>query len=99
MKKVIGIISQNMPRNKRSKTKKAAAAYYAIFCVRIANGLLLDHQDAAFRQIKGALNLNKGVGTMLWVFRFYAMYVLRYKQISHMFQHTLNKTIKNHLDV
>jgi glycosyltransferase involved in cell wall biosynthesis len=99
MKKVIDIISQNMPQNERSKTKRAAAAYYAIFCVRIANGLLLDQKDAAFKQIKGALNLNKGVGTMLWVLRFYAMYVLRYKQISHMLQNTRTKTLKKHFDV
>jgi glycosyltransferase involved in cell wall biosynthesis len=98
MKKVIHIISQNMPKNERAKTKKAASAYYAIFCVRIANDLLLNNKEAAFRQIYGAWSLDRGIGTILWVLRFYAMYILRYKQISYRLQNTKHKMIRSHFN-
>lgn len=83
VKKVINIIQDYLPEHKRSKIKRASLVYYAKYCVKVANSLLLNNKKAAFRQIKGAWNMNKDFTTLYWIMRFYAMYILRYKQIEN----------------
>jgi len=81
--KVIDIIQNYLPVEKRLKYKKAASAYYALFCVKIANGLLLRDKKAAFMQVKGAWGMSKNLITSLWIIRFYLMHLSRYKQLEN----------------
>ncbi|MBD0850797.1 glycosyltransferase family 2 protein [Maribacter arenosus] len=82
MRKVIDIIQQYLPEHKRSKIKKAALADTAQYTVKCANSLLLNHRKAALRQVKGAWGMSKDRITLYYIIRFYAMYILRYKQIE-----------------
>ena len=81
--KVIGIIQNYLPIENRLKYKKAASSYYAVFCVKIANGLLLKDKKAAFMQAKGAWSMSKNLITSLWIIRFYLMHLTRYKQLEN----------------
>jgi glycosyltransferase involved in cell wall biosynthesis len=81
--KVINNSQQYLPDDKKAYYKKAASAYYALFCVRIANSLLLSNKEAALTQIRGAWNLHKSFVIALWIIRFYLMDILRYKQIEN----------------
>lgn len=93
IKRVIDIIQNYLPKNKRSKITKASSAYYAKYCVKVANGLLLNNKEAAFKQIKGAWSISKDFKTLYWTIRFYAMYLLRYKQIENMFSRKAKNSI------
>jgi glycosyltransferase involved in cell wall biosynthesis len=83
IKKVIEIIQNYLPLEKRKKYKNYASAYYALYCIKVANSLLLKNKKAAFFQIKGAWDLSKGFKTSFWIIRFYLMYILRFKQIEN----------------
>jgi len=83
-KKVIEIIQNYLPKEKRASLKKAALANYAKFCVRVANSLLLSDKKAAVKQIEGAWIMDKSFNTMAWILRFYAMRLLKYKQLEKM---------------
>lgn len=88
MSRVINIIQDYLPKDKKARYKKKAAAYYAMFCIRIANSLLLHNKDAAFKQIKGAWTLHKSSREVAWIIRFYLMHVLRYKQLEKKIKRT-----------
>lgn len=81
---VINTIQNYLPVEKRAKLKKASFSYYARYCVKIANGLLLQHKTAAFIQLKGAWKMDKSIITIYWILRFYIMYLFRYKEIEQM---------------
>ena len=87
IKKVIDIIQNYLSVEKRKKYKNAASSYYAVFCVKIANGLLLKDKKGAFKQVKGAWSMSKGPTTSLWIIRFYLMYLTRYKQLENILQY------------
>lgn len=91
IRKVINIIQNYLPIEKRKIYKKSASAYYAIYCVKIANGLLLNDRNAAFIQIRGAWGTSKDLITSFWIIRFYLMYILRFKQLKNVLQHKTNK--------
>ncbi|MGI4022020.1 MAG: glycosyltransferase family 2 protein [Janthinobacterium lividum] len=80
--KVVDIIQEYIPINKRKKLKEEALVYYAIFCIKVANNLLLTNKDAAFLQAKGAFNMHKNLKTYYWMYRFYLMHFFRFKQIQ-----------------
>lgn len=82
--KVIGIIQNYIPEKDRKEIRDFALAYYAIYCVKVANGLLSTNKKAAFIQAKGAFGMHKNSKTLYWVVRFYLMYLFRYKQIQKM---------------
>lgn len=82
MTKVINITQNYLPQQKREFYKKAASKYYAMFCIRIANSLLLQNKKAAIKQIQGSWELNKSLQTTLWIMRFYLMDFFKYKQIE-----------------
>ncbi|MGB5437616.1 MAG: glycosyltransferase [Maribacter sp.] len=84
MQKVINIIQHYLPEHKRSKIKKASLADTAQYTVKCANSLLLNNRKAALRQVKGGWSLSKDPTTLYFILRFYAMYILRYKQIENM---------------
>lgn len=84
MKKVIDIIQNYLPEHKQSKIRKASLADTARYTVRCANSLLLYNRKAALKQVKGAWSLSKDLTTLYWILRFYAMYIIRYKQIENM---------------
>ena len=93
IKKVIDIIQEYLPLNKRKKLKKDASAYYSIYCIKIANGLLLDNRPAALNQVRGAVRFSNSITTYFWAARFYLMYLLRFKQIERFFKESgTNKT-------
>jgi glycosyltransferase involved in cell wall biosynthesis len=83
IKKVIDIIQTYLPREVRKKFKKSASSYYAIYCVKIANGLLLKDKKAAFQQVSGAWKMSRNLLTAFWVVRFYLMHLSRYKQLEN----------------
>lgn len=91
---VINIIQNYLPVEKRSKLKKASFSYYAKYCVKIANGLLLQNKVAAFIQLRGAWKMDKGIITIYWVLRFYIMYLFRYKEIEQMLKSKKLKKIR-----
>lgn len=94
MKKVINIIQNYIPVNKQSKIKKVSLEYYAKYCVKVANSLLLDNKNAAFTQIRGAWSISKDYKTLFWIVRFYSMYFLRYKQIENLWYMTKKNVSK-----
>ena len=93
--KVINIIQHHLPEDERSRIKKASLAYHAQFSVKVANDFLLNNKDAAFRQINGAWKMSKDHRTLFQIIRFYAMYILRYKQIEEMLGKRPKKIFKN----
>lgn len=95
MKKVIDIIQHYLPEHKQSKIRKASLADTAQYTVRCANSLLLNNRKAALRQIKGAWSMSKDFTTLYWIMRFYAMYILRYKQIENMLRERKRKNSKS----
>ncbi len=97
IKRVINIIQNYLPHFKRSKIKKQSLSYYSKYCVKVANGLLLNDERAAFRQIRGAWSMNKDLMTLYWIIRFYCMYILRYKQIEKMFWRRKKNAFKKNL--
>jgi len=80
--KIINIIQDYLPPNKRKEVKNFALTYYAVYAVRVANSLLRTNRKAAFIQAKGAFKMHKNVRTLYWVCRFYLMYLFRYKQLE-----------------
>jgi len=82
IKKVIDIIQTYLPNEVRKKFKKYASSYYAIYCVKIANGLLLKNKKAAFQQVRGAWEMSRNLLTTYWVIRFYLLYLSRYKELE-----------------
>jgi glycosyltransferase involved in cell wall biosynthesis len=84
IRKVIDIMQNYLPPERRAALKKAALANYARFCIRIANSLILSNAEAALKQIEGAWNMDKGPNTIAWILRFYAMRFLKYKQLERM---------------
>lgn len=89
IKKVIGIIGNYLPVDKKRIIKKKATTYYSIYIIKVANGLLKDNTKAAFIQVKGALEISKSLSTIYWATRFFIMYFLRYKKLIKK-----NKTLK-----
>ncbi|MEJ6981970.1 glycosyltransferase [Pedobacter sp. P351] len=82
MTRVINIIQEHLPQKQKALYKRIALDYYALFCIRIANGLLLFNKKAAFTQIRGAWQMSRSLGNVFWIIRFYLMHILRYKQIE-----------------
>jgi glycosyltransferase involved in cell wall biosynthesis len=82
--KVINIIQNYLPESRKKEIKNFAMAYYSIYCVKVANGLLKSNRKAAFIQAKGAFKMHKNFRTFYWVIRFYLMHLFRYKQIEEM---------------
>lgn len=80
--KIINIIQGYLPPEKREEIKKFALAYYSIYCVKIANGLLSTNREAAFVQARGAFKMYKNLRTLYWLIRFYLMHIIRYKEIQ-----------------
>ncbi len=80
--KVVDIIQTYLPVSHREKLKKEALVYYAIFCIKVANSLLLTNKEAAFMQAKSAFRMHKNLRTYFWMLRFYLLYFLRVKQIQ-----------------
>jgi glycosyltransferase involved in cell wall biosynthesis len=82
--KIIDIIQQYIPVERRKEVKDFALAYYSIYCVKVANSLLLHNRKAAFIQARGAFKMHKNLRTFYWVCRFYLMHLFRYKQLEHL---------------
>jgi glycosyltransferase involved in cell wall biosynthesis len=82
--KVVDIIQEYLPVNQRKKLKEEALVYYAIFCIKVANNLLLTNKDAAFLQAKGAFKMHKNVETYYWMYRFYLMHIFKFKHFQKM---------------
>ncbi|HEY4193959.1 MAG TPA: glycosyltransferase [Mucilaginibacter sp.] len=80
--KVIDIIQDYLPAEIRQKYKKMASEYYAIYCIRIANSLLLTDKKAAYKQIEGAWKMSKSPKTLFWILRFYMLLIFRLKQMK-----------------
>jgi glycosyltransferase involved in cell wall biosynthesis len=80
--KVIDIVQSYLPEGERLMVKNAARAYYATYCVRIANSFLLLNRKAALRQVRGAWMMSKDLRTVFWVIRFYLMYAVHYKYVE-----------------
>ncbi|WP_207423423.1 glycosyltransferase family 2 protein [Desertivirga brevis] len=72
--KVISIIQNYLPEEIRSKSLKEARKYYAIYSIRVANGLLAENSRAAIKQVEGAWEMSKNFSTFFWMLRFYLMY-------------------------
>lgn len=98
IKKVIDIIQNYLPECKQSQIKKASLAYYANYCVKVGNGLLLNNKKAAFKQIYGAWGMNKDIKTLYWIIRFYTMYIIRYKQIEDMLRIRKKKKTEDYIN-
>jgi glycosyltransferase involved in cell wall biosynthesis len=80
--KVVDIIQNYLPVHLRKKLKEEALVYYAVFCIKVANSLLLTNKDAAFLQAKGAFNMHKNLKTYYWMYRFYLMHFIRFKELQ-----------------
>jgi glycosyltransferase involved in cell wall biosynthesis len=80
--KVVDTIQGYLPIGQRKKLKEEALVYYAIFSIKLANGLLLNNTEAAFKQAEGAFNMHKNLKTYYWMCRFYLIYFFRVKQIQ-----------------
>jgi glycosyltransferase involved in cell wall biosynthesis len=91
IRKVIDIIQNYLPKEVRKKFKKYASSYYAIYCVKIANSLLLKNKKAAFRQVRGAWEMSRSLLTTYWVIRFYLMHFSRYKELENKLHHKEKK--------
>lgn len=82
--KIINIIQQYIPIERRKEIKNFALTYYSIYSVKVANSLLLHNKKAAFIQARGAFKMQKNFLTLYWVCRFFLMHLFRYKQLEHM---------------
>jgi len=82
--RVIDIIQDYLPESRKKEVKDFALAYYAIYCIKVANSLLKSNRKAAFIQAKGAFKMHKNMRTFYWVVRFYLMHLIRYKEIQLM---------------
>jgi hypothetical protein len=82
--KIINIIQYYIPIERRKEIKNFALTYYSIYCVKVANSLLLHNKKAAFIQARGAFKMQKNFRTLYWVCRFFLMHLFRYKQLEHM---------------
>ena len=82
--KVVDIIQGYLPVSHQGKLKKEALVYYAIFCIKVANSLLLTNKEAAFLQAEGAFRMHKNLRTRYWMYRFYMMHLLKFKQVQKM---------------
>lgn len=82
--KIINIIQGYLPPEKRKEIKDYALTYYSIYCVKVANGLLLRNRKAAFVQARGAFKMKKNWTTFYWVCRFFLMHIFRYKQVEYL---------------
>ena len=82
--KVVDIIQNYLPEQKRKEIRNFALAYYSIYCVKVANSLLRTNRKAAFIQAKGAFRMHKNLRTLYWVCRFYLMHLFRYKELEQM---------------
>jgi len=97
--KVIDIIQDYIPEARKKEVKNYALAYYAIYCIKVANSLLKSNRKAAFIQAKGAFKMHKNMRTMYWVVRFYLMHLFRYKEIQLMtdkIRHRISATANHH---
>ncbi|WP_211318412.1 glycosyltransferase [Algoriphagus chordae] len=79
--KVIDNIQIHLPNELKAQTKRQSLAYHAKFNIKLAGSFLSNNKAAAFRQIKGAWQMDKSINTIAWIIRFYLMYLLRYKSI------------------
>lgn len=86
IKKVIEIIQKYLPTGERKRLKKIAFAYYSIYCIKVANGMLSHNRKAALAQVKGALKMSNSLQTAYWAIRFYIMFFFRVKQLQKMLQ-------------
>lgn len=92
--KVISIIQNYLPVPHRKKLRKDALIYYAIFCFKVANNLLLTNKNAARIQAKMALKMYPSTKTYYWAFQFYLMYIFRFKQLQKKLKITVDQKIK-----
>ena len=97
IKTVIDIIQNYIPENDKLKIKKASLKYYSKYCIKVANSLLFYNKTAAFKQIQGAWSMHKDFNTFYWIIRFYAMHILRYKQIRNRMQNKNKITLKSYI--
>ncbi|WP_207534012.1 glycosyltransferase [Desertivirga arenae] len=72
--KVISIIQNYLPEEIRSSSLREAKNYYAVYSIRVANGLLGENSQAAVKQVQGAWEMSKTFSTLFWMLRFYIMY-------------------------
>jgi glycosyltransferase involved in cell wall biosynthesis len=86
IKKVIEIIGKYIPLESRKETERLAKEYYSLYCIKVANALLLQDKRVAKLQVRGALGLNLSLKTIIWAIRFYLMYFSRFKSIQAFFE-------------
>ncbi|MEJ7831130.1 MAG: glycosyltransferase [Segetibacter sp.] len=86
---VIDIVQPYIPIENRRKLKTSALMNNALYCMRVANGLLLDNREAAFIQAKGAFNMHPSGQIIFYLIRFYLMHLLRYKQLERLVTNSL----------
>lgn len=86
IKKVINIIQEYIPEEKRKYMKSFAQEYYSIYCIKVANSLLTHNTKVAVNLVKGSLKMSKSIKTCFWMIRFYVMYIFRFKQLQIFFR-------------
>ena len=82
MLKVINIIQQYLPADKRKAIKQQSLAHYSIYFMKAANGMLGSNRKAALSQAKKAWNMCRNVRTTYWIIRFYLMYLFKVKEVQ-----------------
>lgn len=79
--KVIDIIQAYLPAELKEKYKRLSLKHYSIYNARVANGIYYSNTQAAFRQIDGALGMDKNLKTILLACKLYFKYIFRFKQV------------------
>ena len=73
--KVVDIVQNYLPQNKRSALKGKARKTFSIHFAMASNRIFLFDKETAFLQAKGALKLNVNLKTLYWIMKLYIMHI------------------------
>ena len=74
--KVIEIVQNYLPKEKRKSLKKIAVKNFSRAYAKASNRIYLHNPKAAFVQANGALRMNRDVKTIYWVMKLYLVHFL-----------------------
>jgi glycosyltransferase involved in cell wall biosynthesis len=73
--KVIEIVQDYLPREKRKELKRLAKMHYSRAYAKASHRIYLHSPHTAFVQANGALKMNQNIKTVYWVLRLYLLHI------------------------
>lgn len=83
IKKVIDIVQEYLPKDRKRKLKRIAIRNFSRHYAKASNRIYYHDRKAAFAQANGALKMYPDIKTIYWVLRVYMLHVIKTVKLSN----------------